>query len=194
MAIIGSGATAITLLPNLADKAAHVTILQRSPSYIISIHNRGKAAWIEKYFPTWMAYRLNRFKFLLTGFLFYNYCRKFPSAAKRKLRSATEKLLPESVPLSPHFEPRYNPWEQRLCLCPDGDFFRCLRENKASVATGKISAVKEDGILLESGEMLEADTIVTADLARPPSGILSVLCVTIIQVPYTLRNCLALNI
>jgi cation diffusion facilitator CzcD-associated flavoprotein CzcO len=160
--IIGSGATAITLLPSLAEHAAHVTMLQRSPSYIVSIPNRQKTTWADRWLPSRLSYKLNRGRRLLLGLLFYKFCRAFPDAARRRLRSATVKQLPPTVAFSPHFEPSYNPWEQRLCVCPDGDFYRCLQEKKAGVVTGTIKTVTETGILLESGQTLESDIIITA--------------------------------
>ena len=160
MVVVGSGATAITLIPSLADKASHITMLQRSPSYIMSMSN-GKN-WIEKLMPGWLSRKLARLRFLIIPFLLFRFCRAYPSTARRLIRSATIEQIPKTIPHDPHFEPEYNPWEQRLCLCPDGDFFKCLREGKASIATGRIKTVTEAGISLESGETLDADIIVTA--------------------------------
>jgi cation diffusion facilitator CzcD-associated flavoprotein CzcO len=159
--VIGSGATAVTLLPSLAKKASQVTMLQRSPSYFLSLPNP-KGSWTERWLPQWLSCKLNRAKFLLMPYLFFQFCRVFPNAARRLLRSATISQIPETVPYSPHFEPTYNPWEQRLCICPDGDFFKCLHKGNADIATGHIKTITEKGILLESGNTLDTDIIVTA--------------------------------
>lgn len=163
LVIIGSGATAVTLLPSLAEKAARVTMLQRSPSYILSLPNRGGVnSWVRRLWPASVLHQYDRLKFLTISYLFFQFCRAFPSLAKRMLLSATIKQLPKDVSHNPHFMPSYNPWEQRLCLCPDGDFYKCLHNGKAEVVTDHIQTVTEDGILLQSGQRLEADIIVTA--------------------------------
>ena len=161
--VIGSGSTAVTLIPSLAEKASHVTMLQRSPSYVLarpSVDTFGSI--VSKLLPSWIAHRITRYKFLLQSFLFVNFCGRFPTAARKLIKKATVKELPKDVPHNPHFEPRYNPWEQRLCLCPDGDFFQAMRSGKASVVTDKITSVVENGIQLASGQVLDADIIVTA--------------------------------
>ena len=112
--------------------------------------------------PGWLWRRFNRLRFLIIPFLIFRFCRTYPSTARRLIRSATIEQLPKTIPHDPHFEPKYNPWEQRLCLCPEGDFFECLRAGKASIATGSIKTVTEAGIALESGGVLDADIIVTA--------------------------------
>lgn len=159
--IIGSGATAITLLPNLAEKASHVTMLQRSPGYILSLPNRGDD-WVTKYLPNWLSYRINRLKALTIPYLFFLFCRRFPQQARDIVRKRTIPLLPKNIPHDPHFEPTYNPWEQRMCFCPDGDFYESLNNGKADIATGKIKAMTDDTVILESGQELKADVIVTA--------------------------------
>lgn len=161
--IIGSGATAVTLVPVMAEKAAHVTMLQRSPGYILSRPSIDPTAtWMSKIFPLWLVYSLIRTKFLIVSLLFVNFCRSFPHAARRMIIKETQKRLPKNVPHDPHFEPRYNPWEQRLCLDPDAKFFKALRTGKADVVTGIIKSVNERGIEMHSGEHLDADLIVTA--------------------------------
>ncbi len=161
--VIGSGSTAVTLIPSLAEKASHVTMLQRSPSYILARPSVDKfGRFVSKLLPSWIAYRITRFKFLLESFLFIKFCGRFPTAARKLIKKATVRELPKDVPHSPHFEPRYNPWEQRLCLCPDGDFFQAMRSGKASVVTDRITSVVENGIQLASGQILDADVIVTA--------------------------------
>lgn len=158
--IIGSGATAITLLPNLAKTASHVTMLQRSPSYVMTIPNAKKTlpSWV----PSRVKYVWDYFRLLIVPFLFYKFCVLFPKQGKNMIRKATLKLLPPEIPHDPHFNPSYNPWEQRLCMSPDGDFFECLRNGKASVVTSSIRTITKDSIILDSGEALNADIIVQA--------------------------------
>jgi len=161
--IIGSGATAITLLPNLADKATHVTMLQRSPSYLLSVPGIDPLDKIaRRWLPTTVFHQLIRLKFLILPFLFFTFCRFFPSAARSLMRAGTTKQLPANIPHDPHFKPAYNPWDQRMCVCPDGDFFKVLHEGKADIATGHIKTVTEHGITLESGQELDTDIIITA--------------------------------
>lgn len=161
--VVGSGSTAVTLLPALAEKAKHVTMLQRSRTYVVSQPATDAfGQWMQKLLPERVAYRIIRFKFLLLTFLFINFCNWYPGAVKRAIKKATIQQLPGDVPHDPHFEPRYNPWEQRLCLCPDGDFFKALRAGKTSVVTDAIDTVTEKGIRLASGTSLDADVIVTA--------------------------------
>ena len=161
--VIGSGSTAVTLIPSLAKEASHVTMLQRSPSYLLarpSVDAFGQ--FVSKVLPSWMSHRLTRLKFLVVNFLFIKFCGAYPQAARNLIKKATVKELPKDTPHNPHFEPRYNPWEQRLCLCPDGDFFETMRAGKASVVTDTITTVTENGIQLASGKTLDADVIVTA--------------------------------
>ena len=160
--IIGSGATAVTLVPSLAETASHVTMLQRSPSYLLSLPNPGGGSLLSRVLPRWLSSKLNRLRFLLVPFLFFQFCKAYPNAARTVLRRVTTRQLPPNVPHDPHFEPAYNPWEQRMCVCPDGDFYRSLRRGTADIATGRIQRVTERGITLESGEELAADIIVTA--------------------------------
>ena len=160
--IIGSGATAVTLLPNLAKDASHVTMLQRSPSYLLSVPNPAGGSFFSKWLPSWIAAKINRIRFLILPFLFFHFCRTFPRAARKLMRAATTRQLPQNIPHDPHFEPAYNPWEQRLCVCPDGDFYKSLRQGRASLATDTIAAVTAHGIDLTSGQHLPADIIITA--------------------------------
>lgn len=164
--VIGSGATAITLLPALVEGGVgHVTQLQRSPSYILGLPQPGNDStppWWQKMLPQWMVLKWKRFQFTLLPILLYYFCINFPDAAAKFIRGATKKQLPADFPIDPHFKPGYNPWEQRLCLCPDGDFFKCLHSNRASIVTDTIQNVVSDGILLNSGEKLDADIIITA--------------------------------
>ncbi|KAM0260135.1 hypothetical protein ACHAQJ_002899 [Trichoderma viride] len=160
--IIGSGATAITLLPNLAKKASHVTMLQRSPTYIMSIDNATGGSWIHKLLPRTWAFKLDRWMFMWMIIILYNFCRFFPERSRAALEGAVAKQLPEGVPMDPHFRPLYKPWDQRVCFSPNGDFFESLREGRAHVETAHIKAVTSDSIILDNGKILEADMIVTA--------------------------------
>src|SRR5215469_15524857 len=163
MVIIGSGATAVTLLPSVAERAEHVVMLQRSPSYVFSLPSKDKiGALIHRLLPSSIAYWIQRVQWILLGYTLYYYCRIFPNSAKRFLRRETIRQLPKDIAHDPHFKPAYNPWEQRLCLCPDGDFFKALRKGKASIATGSIETVTETGIELQDGSFISTDIIVTA--------------------------------
>ncbi|KAG9238016.1 monooxygenase flavin-binding family protein-like protein [Amylocarpus encephaloides] len=161
--IIGSGATAITLFPNLAEKAASVTMLQRSPSYVLALPTVDPTGnMIRKVFPEWLSSRLIRWKFLVLPFLIFSFCRSFPNAAKKIMQRQMKQSLPADVPIDPHFNPSYNPWEQRLCICPDGDFFDALQKQNTNIVTDTIQTVTESGIITASGQELDADIIVTA--------------------------------
>ncbi|KAL4875753.1 hypothetical protein BJY04DRAFT_232228 [Aspergillus karnatakaensis] len=160
--VIGSGATAITLIPNLTPKADRVTMLQRSPTYIMTLPNATAASWIHKIIPASWSFNLTRLWFLLSQVLVYTFCRVCPNKARSVIQSEIQKQLPPDIPIDPHFTPTYKPWDQRLCFTPDGDFFECLRSGKASIVTDTIKSVQADHILLNSGQSLEADIIVTA--------------------------------
>jgi monooxygenase len=161
--VIGSGATAVTLVPALAETAAHVTMLQRSPSYILSIPSEdGLARVIRRCLPGWAAHGLIRWKNILLSLYLYRLCRREPERAKRLLRRGLAKELPPDVDLDTHFKPRYEPWDQRLCLVPDGDLFRAMRAGRASVVTDEVVRFTRHGILLKSGRELPADVIVMA--------------------------------
>lgn len=168
--IIGSGATAITLLPNIAKKAAHVTMLQRSPTYIISLPNSTGNSWWHKLLPRAWSFKLDRWMFMLMIIILYNSCRVFPERSRRSLQSAIEKQLPDHIPLDPHFTPRYKPWDQRVCFAPDGDFFQSLQKGNAQIETGKIKGMTADTIVLESGKRLPTDIIVPATGLRLAIG------------------------
>jgi len=161
--IIGSGATAITLLPVLAETASHVTMLQRSPSYLLSLPKAdGLDVLIQNICPESLAHKLIRIKWLTFSFLLVSFCRYFPGRAKGLIHKATIKQLPPSIPHDPHFKPAYNPFEQRMCFCPDGDFYASLRSGKSSVVTGQIDTVTDKSIKLTNGQELHPDIIVTA--------------------------------
>ncbi|KHN93841.1 Flavin monooxygenase-like protein [Metarhizium album ARSEF 1941] len=161
--VIGSGATAVTLLPSMCDKAAHITMLQRSPSYIIALPEKDPVDRAVRFLmPRPVARSVIRFKWILSAFLLTTFCKWFPRLARALILRRTSAELPRGVNLDPHFTPRYNPWEQRMCLCPGGDFFKCLKTGKASVETGVIDRVTADTIKLTSGRELHPDIIVTA--------------------------------
>ncbi|KAF2256188.1 FAD dependent oxidoreductase [Trematosphaeria pertusa] len=165
MIVIGSGATAITILPAVVDGGVgQVTMLQRSPSYVMNMPQPkpGELTWYERIFPHWVSLRLKRIQFIIIPYMLYLFCRKFPTAAANFLRKEAKSQLPKDFPMDPHFLPAYNPWDQRLCFCPNNDFFKCFESGKAQIVTAKIKRVVGDGIELESGEKLDADIIVTA--------------------------------
>jgi monooxygenase len=161
--VIGSGATAVTLVPAMAEKAAHVTMLQRSPTYIASLPARDRIAnWLRRHLPDRAAYALVRWKNVLIQTVFYQLSRRRPEAIKRFIRRGVERALPAGYDVDRHFTPRYNPWDQRMCLVPDGDLFETISAGDASVVTDRIASFTERGLELESGEELEADVIITA--------------------------------
>ena len=160
--IIGSGATAVTLLPTLAQQAAHTTMLQRSPTYIVSVPNGSARAWYSRWLPDGLYRRWKRYSWILTARLFFLVCQTFPGFMKRALRRRASEQLPARIPVDPHFTPRYNPWDQRVCFSPDGDFYQSLRDGTADVKTDTIRQVVGHGIELASGETLPADIIITA--------------------------------
>ena len=160
--VIGSGATAVTLVPALAERAEHVTMLQRSPTYIATIPSEDPlAARLHGILPSRLAHSLVRWKNLLYSMYVFNMARWQPETVKRSLLTLAQgELGPAFDPK--HFTPRYNPWDQRLCLAPDGDFFAALRSGRASIVTGEIARFTKTGVQLASGEHLEADLVVTA--------------------------------
>jgi monooxygenase len=161
--VIGSGATAVTLVPAMADEAAHVTMLQRSPSYIMALPAEDAIAnRLRRVLGPKRAYFLIRWKNVVMSTLFYQLSRRRPHIAKSMIRKAMVKLLPEGYEVDKHFKPSYQPWDQRLCLIPDGDLFRSIRHGKASVVTDQIEEFTESGIKLASGKDLAADVVVTA--------------------------------
>ena len=161
--VIGSGATAVTLVPAMAESAQHVTMLQRSPTWMISRPARDALALLlGKCLPTAFAYRLIRWRNILLQRLLFNRSRKKPQQVGRWLLDQLRAQVPPDTDLKTHFQPRYNPWEQRLCLVPDSDFFTALSEGRASIVTDHIDHFEADGIRLKSGALLEADIIVTA--------------------------------
>jgi cation diffusion facilitator CzcD-associated flavoprotein CzcO len=161
--VIGSGATAVTIVPSMSDKAAHVTMLQRSPTYMVSRPDHDVLAnRLRKVLPPKMAYNLTRFKNTWRQQLVYNKTRTDPNKVKQLLLGGIQLELGADYDIAKHFTPNYNPWDQRLCLVPNGDFFKSMREGKASVVTDHITSFTETGIQLASGEHLDADIIITA--------------------------------
>jgi monooxygenase len=161
--VIGSGATAMTLVPALAARAAKVTMLQRSPTYVISMPGEdGLANRLRSVLPDRIVYPIVRWKNVTLQGIFYRLSRKRPRLVKRILRRETIKALPPGFDVDTHFKPRYNPWDQRVCLVPDADLFKVLGEGRAEIVTDRIEAFTETGIKLESGSELEADIAITA--------------------------------
>jgi monooxygenase len=161
--IIGSGATAVTLVPAMAETAGHVTMLQRSPTYMVSRPGTDKFAnFLRKVLPAQMAYDIIRWKNVRFGMWFYKQTREHPEMVKARLLERLQKLLPEGYDMAKHFTPKYNPWDQRLCLVPDADLFNAIKSGKADVVTDTIEKFEPAGIRLTSGALLEADIVVAA--------------------------------
>jgi cation diffusion facilitator CzcD-associated flavoprotein CzcO len=160
--VVGSGATAMTLAPALAERAAKVTIVQRSPSYVLSRPGADPLAERLRRLPSRTASWLLRWKNILLQTATYRLARWRPRTMRRLLRSATARLLPEGYPVDVHFRPRYAPWDQRLCLVPDADLFRCLADGRVEMVTDTIETFTESGVLLTSGRHVPADVVVTA--------------------------------
>jgi cation diffusion facilitator CzcD-associated flavoprotein CzcO len=161
--VIGSGATAITLVPEMAKLATHVTMLQRSPTYVISRPAEDAFAnFLRRILPSKLAYSITRWRNVLLGLYVYNLFRSKPQWAKKHLLKLVREEMGPNYDINTHFTPRYNPWEQRLCLVPDSDLFQALKSDKASIETDHIDRFVPEGILLKSGKTLEADIVVTA--------------------------------
>ena len=161
--VIGSGATAVTLVPTMAATAQHVTMLQRSPTYIFALPSRDVIAdKLRSWFPSKIAHRLIRTKNVLLSMYLYNYARRKPDAAKKAILKMAAKQLGPDFDVGKHLTPRYKPWDQRLCVIPNGDLFKAIRAGKASIVTDEIESFTSTGLRLRSGEWLDADIIVTA--------------------------------
>jgi len=161
--VIGSGATAVTLVPAMSRQAEHVTMLQRSPTYIVSLPAEDPFAKLaRRALPTKLAYSVVRWKNVLLTMASFQISRRRPAVMKTLLRKGLERQLPRGYDIDTHFKPSYNPWDQRLCLVPDGDLFNVIRDGDASVVTDTIETFTENGIRLSSGEELEADIVVSA--------------------------------
>jgi monooxygenase len=161
--VIGSGATAVTVVPSMAETASHVTMLQRSPTYVVARPAQDPIAnKLRRRLPLKLAYMLTRWKNVLLGMYFYQLCKRKPEKVKSLIVGGVRQMLGPDYDVAKHFTPKYNPWDQRLCLVPDADLFRAIRKNKASVVTDTIETFTEKGIKLKSGAELEADVVVTA--------------------------------
>ncbi len=161
--VIGSGATAVTLVPAMAKTAAGVTMLQRSPSYVISLPGVDPIAKaLRRVLPQRIAFALLKWKNVLLAMASFQLSRRRPRIAKALIRKGLERQLPEGYDIDTHFRPDYNPWDQRLCLIPDGDLFEAISDGSAEVVTDRIETFTETGLRLESGTELEADLVVTA--------------------------------
>jgi cation diffusion facilitator CzcD-associated flavoprotein CzcO len=161
--VIGSGATAVTLIPAMAETAGHVTMLQRSPSYVMTLPAKDPIAnCLRKLLPDRLAYAITRRVNVARQRLIYDLSMRHPRFVRSLIRALTKRQLPAGYPVDEHFRPRYKPWEERMCAVPDGDLFKAIRDGRASVVTDRIVSFTARGILLESGRELEADVIVTA--------------------------------
>ncbi|HEY6396600.1 MAG TPA: NAD(P)/FAD-dependent oxidoreductase, partial [Solirubrobacteraceae bacterium] len=161
--VIGSGATAVTLIPAMADRAGHSTMLQRSPSYVMTLPAKDPIAnGLQRMLPDGVAYRITRRINIARQRQVYQLSQRHPQLVRALIRAMAKRQLPDGYPIDTHFKPRYNPWDERLCAVPDGDLFKAIDAGKASVVTDRIARFTRRGILLESGAELEADIIVTA--------------------------------
>ena len=160
--VIGSGATAVTLLPAMAEKVSHITMLQRSPSYVFALPNKDKVSDVlGKFLPDSWVFKLARGRNIAIQRALYLSCRRWPNAMRKFLLSQVEKQIGPDIDMR-HFTPKYMPWDERLCVVPDGDLFKALLSGKASIETDHIDRFTEKGILLKSGKELEADIIISA--------------------------------
>ncbi len=172
--VVGSGATAVTLVPAMARKAARVTMLQRSPSYVMSLPRKDALANLaNRLLGPERGYALTRRKNIALQTGFYKFCRRFPRQARALIRRLTARQLPDGYPVDEHFHPRYDPWDQRVCIVPGGDLFGAIRQGSAEIVTDTIASFTTTGIRLASGRELEADIVVTATGLRllPLGGI-----------------------
>jgi monooxygenase len=172
--VIGSGATAVTLIPAMAQRTAQITMLQRSPSYIMSLPQKDPLANLaNRILGPERGYALARRKNIALQTGFYKFCQRFPRQARALIRRLTARQLPEGYPVDEHFRPRYDPWDQRVCIVPGGDLFRAIRQGKAEIVTDTIAGFSATAIKLSSGRELEADIVVTATGLRllPLGGI-----------------------
>lgn len=163
IAVIGSGATAVTLVPAMTDRAAHVTQIQRTPSYVLSRPKQDKLAkWLRKKVSPERSHAITRWKNTRLQRYFYVFCQRFPGLARSVIRRSNKRLLPDDYPVDTHFNPPYDPWDQRLCAVPDGDLFKDLSSGRASIVTGSIERFEPDGVRMKSGEIVDADAIIIA--------------------------------
>lgn len=161
--VIGSGATAVTLVPALAEQASHVTMVQRSPTYMAAMPSNDRLAdALRRRFSPQRAYRMIRWKNVLSSIASYQFSRRQPERMKAFLRKNITAQLPAGYDVDTHFTPRYNPWDQRMCLVPDADLFKAIRAGRASIVTGEIDSFTERGLRLGTGVLVESDIVVTA--------------------------------
>ena len=161
--VIGSGATAVTIVPALAQRAAHVTMLQRSPSYIFSLPTQDpQVNWMRAQFPDGLASWLARWKMILRGIYYYRLARKQPEETRDLIMQGIREVLGTENDAERHFDPVYNPWDQRVCVAADADLFTAIKDGRVSMATAQIERFTEEGVQLDSGEVLPADIVVTA--------------------------------
>ncbi|HEX7278285.1 MAG TPA: NAD(P)/FAD-dependent oxidoreductase, partial [Solirubrobacterales bacterium] len=161
--VIGSGATAVTLIPAMAPEVEHITMLQRSPGYVVTLPAQDPfAKALRRVLPTRAVYAIARWKNVLTQMAFYQLSRRAPRFARKLIRKGVERQLPAGYDVDRHFEPKYNPWDERVCLVPGGDLFQAVSSGKAEVVTDTIESFTEKGLKLTSGRELVADVIVTA--------------------------------
>ncbi len=161
--VIGSGATAVTIVPEMAKTAKHVTMLQRSPTYVVAAPEKDNLAnKLRKYLPLKFTYWFIRWRNILRQQYYFRLCKKYPKGVKKVIIREVKKKLGNDFDVKTHFTPKYNPWDQRMCLVPDGDLFEQINQGKASVVTDHIKNFTENGILLKSGKELKADVIITA--------------------------------
>ena len=161
--VIGSGATAVTLVPSLADLGAEVVMLQRSPTYIVALPGQDRVAnALRRVLPSKWAYRLTRWKNVAWGLFFFNLSRTRPAGVKKRILDEAAKALPEGYDVGRHLTPTYNPWDQRMCLIPDGDLWAAISNGGARIVTDRVERFDAEGIVLTSGDRLDADVIVTA--------------------------------
>jgi monooxygenase len=161
--VIGSGATAVTLVPALAATAAHVTMVQRTPSYVLPAPTRDKLnARLTRLIGAGRAFAVTRRLNIFRQVALWRLCQKYPEGARKVIRDINAKQLPDGYPVDEHFNPPYGPWDQRMCMAPDGDLFRVIRDGSASIVTGEVETFTEDGVLLRDGRPVPADVIVTA--------------------------------
>lgn len=188
--VVGSGATAITLVPALAAEAAHVTMLQRSPTYVMNLASRDKVAVaLHRIFGDRTGYALARWKNVTRQWAVFNLSQRYPDVMRRLIRTLQARQLPEDFEIDVHFNPTYGPWDQRLCAVPDNDLFQVLREGRASIVTDRIESFDESGILLDSGRHLDADIVVTATgLDLQPFGGMEII---VDGQPRLLQDCIA---
>jgi monooxygenase len=161
--VVGSGATAVTLVPSMAAGAAHVTMLQRSPTYIVSRPSAYRFAHTyRRWLPEKAAYAATRWRVIVSSMLLYRVVRARPALAKQKIVAMAQRQLGRGYDVATHFTPHYQPWDQRVCVVPDGDLFKAIRSGRASVVTDHIERFTDDGLLLRSGQLLGADVVVLA--------------------------------